>query len=50
MEEWAVKAMTIYGTRRFSDSSGGEGSPGMSDDSEREMAMVVQEYIAQPEP
>ena len=50
MEEWVVKAMTIFGTRRLSDSSGGEGSPGLSDDPDIETAMRLDKLFAQPEP
>ena len=45
MEEWAVKAITTFGTRRLSDSTSGEGSPNES--YKKEMAQSARKYPAQ---
>ena len=40
-EEWALKAITIFGKQRPSDSSGGKGSPGMPNKSSKERTRTV---------
>ncbi len=45
MEEWAVKAITVFGTRRLSDSSSGEGSPGAPKKSKREVLKKLRQQL-----